>query len=226
MLLSELRAGVCLAGSKLCCARTRRPRRRVLSTGYRPTRAGAEIRGSDHALHRARFGPVALLQTFVERCPRGGDSLDTVGGMFRAVEMFCWGGAAWLIAGLGDFVLGLTGGDPRADQFTAGLAVVGLGGFACGLWWVLRRLARVTAANVVEASVGRRALRIAIICAGPAILLLSGALYPSANTWFLGVAFIASGVVQLNLAARVARLERRHGAEVLQHGSGDFFLAR
>jgi hypothetical protein len=144
--------------------------------------------------------------------------------MFRAVEMYRWGGCVWLVGGLGESVLGLTRGDPHADSFTAGLAVFGLGGLAFVAWWLLRGLARVTAANVVEASTGRRAGRVVLICGASALLFLSGAFDPTHNTRLLGLCFAVSGVIQLSFAARVARLERRHGAHVLQDDSRGFFF--
>jgi len=146
--------------------------------------------------------------------------------MFRAVEMFRWGAGAWLVAGCALVIAGLTEGDPRADQFAAVLGVLSLGGLACAVWWVVRRLSRVTVADVAESSIGQRVWRIAIVCAAPALLLVSGVLFTSQHTWVLGITAIAGAVSQLTFAAVAARLEHRHGARVLYDGSQRFFLVR
>jgi hypothetical protein len=56
---------------------------------------------------------------------------NSAGGRSRGVEMFRWGGGAWLLAGLTLFVVGLAEGDPRADSFAAILGIATLGGLAC-----------------------------------------------------------------------------------------------
>jgi hypothetical protein len=152
--------------------------------------------------------------------------LANVPGMYRAVELFRWGGGAWLLAGLTLFVVGLAEGDPRADSFAAILGISILGGLASVAWGVHRRLARAAFADTAEASAGRRAWRVALICAAPAILLVGFVPYPTAYTWLVGVAAAVSAIAQLTFAVSAARLERRHDAQVLQRGSRGFVLAR
>lgn len=91
--------------------------------------------------------------------------------------------------------------------------------------WQVRRLAHVTTGSAIEASPRRRVGRIGLICAAPALVLLGAVLAPSPYTWLVGLVGLAAGTGQLALAARVGRLERLHGAHVLQHHSGGFIIA-
>jgi hypothetical protein len=146
--------------------------------------------------------------------------------MFRAIEMFRWGSVAWFVGGIAMTIVGITAGDPRATAFTAALAVFGLIGFACASWWVLRLFARATTTAEVEVRTGRRALRIVTICSGPAILLFGAVMFPSPNTWLIGLLASLSGLVQLVLAKRAGQLERVHGARLFQESGRGFVLAR